>query len=79
VLPQVSVAMLVCMGAAAGNFGHNDEVPLGRRIEDYPPFTDPAAKCAPDPLSILVSPEYGSSVIALIQIESVRARCGRRV
>jgi hypothetical protein len=46
VLPQASVATLVCMGPAAGNFGDYDEVPLGKRVKDYPPFTDPAAKCA---------------------------------
>lgn len=40
------MAALICVGPAARDFGYNDEVPLGERIEDYPPFTDSATKCA---------------------------------
>ena len=43
---QRRVAALICVGPAARDFGNNDEVPLGERIEDYPPFTDPATICA---------------------------------
>ena len=33
VRPLVPVATLVCVGRAAGDFGHNDEVPLGQHVE----------------------------------------------
>jgi hypothetical protein len=46
ILPHVLLATLVCVGPAARDFNYNDEVPLGERIEYYPPFTDSAAKCA---------------------------------
>ena len=36
----------ICVGAAAGNFGHNDKIPLGKQVEEYPPFTDSSAECA---------------------------------
>ena len=43
---QLFEASLICVGAAAGNFGHNDKIPLGKQVEEYPPFTDSSAECA---------------------------------